>query len=157
MLDAGPDHSKPADVGVSASMKDDVEPTKTLDAVVREGIVADAEPADRAATLRRTPRHSIIVVLPENHVVSPDRLERIRDGIDQDVDVLVACAGQPTNLNALQRSVGDAHFLLAPAGTSIEDLRELALKHASGDIVRLLIGARAADCQDTETELSMTS
>ena len=68
---------------------------------------------------RRTPRVSVIVVLPENHVVSPDRLAQgLRAHGDQPVDVVVACAGQPTNLAALQKSVGDAQFLLAPAGTS---------------------------------------
>jgi hypothetical protein len=127
--------------------------SKKEDATIATG----GESTDELPSTRRTPRHSIIVVLPENHVVSPDRLERIRDGLDQDVDVLVACAGQPTNLNALQRSVGDAQFLLAPAGTSIEGLRELAIRQASGDIVRLLSGARADESRGTETELSMTS
>jgi hypothetical protein len=91
---------------------------------------------------RRTPRVSLIVVLPENHVVSPDRLaEGLRAHGNQDVDVVVACAGQPTNLSALQRSIGDAQFLLAPAGTSTEDLRELAMRQVPGDIVTLLSGA----------------
>ena len=120
-------------------------------------IATGGEYADQFPSTRRTPRHSIIVVLPENHVVSPERLERIRDGIGQEVDVLIACAGQPTNLNALQRSVRDAQFLLAPAGTSIEVLRELAISQASGDIVRLLSGALADESQGTATELSMTS
>ena len=116
------------------------------------------ELADRAPSLRRTPRHSLIVVLPEHSVVSPDRLtESLRSRVDQDVDVLVACAGQPTNLSALQRSVGDAQFLLAPAGTSTEDLRELAIRQAPGDIVRLLSGALLADTHGTERELFMTS
>ncbi|MEA2761106.1 MAG: hypothetical protein QOD47_390 [Gemmatimonadaceae bacterium] len=91
---------------------------------------------------RRTPRVSLIVVLPENHVVSPERLAaRLRAHGNQDIDIVVACAGQPTNLSALQRSVGDAQFLLAPAGTTTEDLRELAMRQAPGDIVTLLSGA----------------
>jgi hypothetical protein len=75
---------------------------------------------------------------------------------NQDIDVVVACAGQPTNLSALQRSVGDAQFLLAPAGTSTEDLRELAMRQVPGDIVTLLSGAllRAADAK---APLEMTS
>lgn len=137
MVQTGAEHYKDSDTAASA--------------------VTDAKLAHRAPTLRATPRHSIVVVLPENHVVSPASLEQIRSGINQDADVLVACAGQPTNLNALQRSVGAAQFLLAPAGTSKEELRELAIRQASGDIVRLLSGARADDCKDTETGLSMTS
>lgn len=98
--------------------------------------------ADRPSTPRRTPRVSVVVVLSENHSVSPDVLmSRLRARGDQQVDVLVACAGQPANLSALQRCVGDAQFLLAPAGTSAEDLREMAMSKASGDIVTLLSGA----------------
>jgi hypothetical protein len=100
------------------------------------------ERAKNRGVPRRTPRVSLIVVLPENHVVSPDRLaEGLRAHGNQDIDVVVACAGQPTNLSALQRSVGDAQFLLAPAGTSTEDLRELAMRQVPGDIVTLLSGA----------------
>ena len=91
---------------------------------------------------RRTPRTSFIVVLPENHVVSPAGLaERLPIASESDIDVIVACAGQPINLQALQRTVVDAQFLLAPAGTSMEDLRELAMERAPGDIVTLLSGA----------------
>lgn len=91
---------------------------------------------------RRTPRVSVVVVLPENHVVSPDGLlNGLRACGEQKVDVLVACAGQPTNLSALQRCVRDAQFLLAPAGTSPEDLREMAMAQAQGDIVTLLPGS----------------
>jgi hypothetical protein len=106
---------------------------------------------------RRTPRVSLIVVLPENHVVSPDRLaEGLRAHGNQDVDIVVACAGQPTNLGALQRSVGDAQFLLAPAGTSTEDLRELAMRQVPGDIVTLLSGALLPTA-GADTSLLMTS
>jgi len=106
---------------------------------------------------RRTPRVSLIVVLPENHVLSPDRLAHgLRAHGNQDIDVIVACAGQPTNLSALQRSVGDAQFLLAPAGTTTEDLRELAMRQVPGDIVTLLSGALLPEAI-ANTELSMTS
>jgi hypothetical protein len=106
---------------------------------------------------RRTPRVSLIVVLPEHHVVSPDRLaEGLRAHGNQDVDVVVACAGQPTNLGALQRSVRDAQFLLAPAGTSTEDLRELAMRQVPGDIVTLLSGA-LLPAAGADTSLLMTS
>jgi hypothetical protein len=91
---------------------------------------------------RRTPRRSLIVVLPENHAVSPelvsDRLPA--EGDSEVVDVILACAGQPHSLGALQRRVRDIQVLLAPAGTSTEDLRELAMNQALGDIVTLLSG-----------------
>jgi hypothetical protein len=91
---------------------------------------------------RLTPRTTLIVVLPENHFVSPSGLaEHLPITDERDVDVIVACAGQPMNLQALQRTVVDAQFLLAPAGTSMEDLRELAMRQAPGDIVTLLSGA----------------
>ncbi len=103
---------------------------------------ADDRPAAApVAQQRRTPRTSLIVVLPDNHVVSPDRLaERLPAEGAENVDIIVACAGQPVNLADLQRRVRDAQFLLAPAGTSTEDLRELAMKQAPGDIVSLLNG-----------------
>jgi hypothetical protein len=116
-----------------------------------------SELAKNRAVPRRTPRVSLIVVLQENHVVSPDRLaEGLRAHGNQDIDVVVACAGQPTNLSALQRSVGDAQFLLAPAGTSTEDLRELAMRQVSGDIVTLLSGA-LLPAAGADTPLVMTS
>jgi len=91
---------------------------------------------------RRTPRRSLIVVLPEDHVVSSDqlaaRLPLESDG--EDVDVILACAGQPTSIAALQRTIRDLQILLAPVGTSAEDLREIAMKQAVGDIVTLLSG-----------------
>jgi hypothetical protein len=145
-------------IAAPGSVRDDSKAAKKSQAVDHRTILTSGELADRAPSLRRTPRHSLIVVLPENHVVSPDRLtESLRARVDQDVDVLVACAGQPTNLSALQRSVGDAQFLLAPAGTSTEDLRELAIRQAPGDIVRLLSGALLAEFHGTERELFMTS
>lgn len=91
---------------------------------------------------RRTPRVSVIVVLPENHVVCPERVaEGLRSHQGRDVALVVACAGQPTNLSALQRSVGHAQFVLAPAGTSTEDLREMAMRQVPGDIVTLISGS----------------
>lgn len=90
---------------------------------------------------RRTPRKSLIVVLPENHVVSPDLLaDHLAGEAAEAVDVIVACAGQPLNLGALQRRIGSLQVLLAPAGTGTEDLRELAMNQAPGDVVTLLSG-----------------
>jgi hypothetical protein len=99
-------------------------------------------PAEVRSGPRRTPRKSLIVVLPENHVVSPDLVtDRLAaEGNDEIVDVILACAGQPLSIGALQRRVRDLQVLLAPAGTSPEDLREFAMSQAPGDIVTLLSG-----------------
>ena len=91
---------------------------------------------------RPTPRKSLIVVLPENHGIASDavcaQLEAEPDPTQ--VDVILACAGQSTSIGALQRKVRDLQILLAPAGTTPEDLRELAMNQAPGDIVTLLNG-----------------
>jgi hypothetical protein len=113
---------------------------------------------ERPAETRRTPRVSVVVVLPENHVVSPDALlKRLHRRDDERIDVLVACAGQPVNLSALQRDVGEAQFLLAPSGTSLEDLREMAMKQATGDIVTLVSGALLKETELPEQQLFKTS
>ena len=113
------------------------------DAPIKDyGIASPASECADVSAPRKTPRVSMVVVLPENHAVMPDKLaEGLRASGAEEVDVLIACAGQPANLNALQRCVGKAQFLLAPAGTSAADLRELAMSHATGDIVTLLSGA----------------
>jgi len=127
-----------------------------LDDVRYEDLPVKAD--DRIATApvsqrRPTPRTSLIVVLPDNHVVSPDRLaERLPPEGAENVDIIVACAGQPVNLADLQRRVRDAQFLLAPAGTSTEDLRELAMKQAPGDIVSLLNGVTLQTASWSERE-----
>lgn len=106
---------------------------------------AEVDGVFRQGGPRRTPRKSFIVVLPENHVVSPDFVaERISGERDSDqIDVILACAGQPNSIAALQGRVRDLQVLLAPAGTSGEDLRELAMNQAPGDIVTLLSGTPA--------------
>jgi hypothetical protein len=111
----------------------------------QERFVATPTPASRYAGPRRTPRKSFIVVLPENHVVSADLVvERLSGERDSDqIDVILACAGQPSSIAALQGRVRDLQVLLAPAGTSGEDLRELAMNQAPGDIVTLLSGTLA--------------
>jgi hypothetical protein len=91
---------------------------------------------------RRTPRKSVIVVLPDNHVLSPELVTDSLPGeeVDEIVDVILACAGPPLGISGLQRKVRHLQILLAPAGTSTEDLRELAMGQAPGDIVTLLSG-----------------
>jgi hypothetical protein len=108
-----------------------------------EGRGGPGKGADGANGPRRTPRKSLIVVLPDNHVVSPEVVAgRLPPAGDHEVvEVIVACAGQPVNLAALTRRVRDVQVLLAPAGTSPADLRELAIRRAPGDIVTLLSGA----------------
>lgn len=88
---------------------------------------------------RPTPRVSLIFVLPEDQVVEPDRLAlRLSTEQHKDVDVTIACAGQPSNLDALKRTAATARFLVAPRGTTAEDLREFAMEQTPGDIVNLL-------------------
>jgi hypothetical protein len=136
--------------------------------VFAEFVVSDAPDADPSVLRfkpienadtrsRRVPRVSVIVVLPEHHGVSPDRLAQSLRGQNKEaVDVVVACAGQPANLSALQRSIGDAQFLLAPAGTSVEDLRELAMGQVAGDIVTLVSGARLQEASSS-VDMMMSS
>src|SRR3954469_25171685 len=109
---------------------------------ISDDSMESAQARRRANGMRRTPRKSLIVVLPDDHVVSPDTVtERRRaEGDSEEADVIVACAGHPLSLAALQRRVRDLQVLLAPAGTSHEDLRELAIHQAPGDIVSLLSG-----------------
>jgi hypothetical protein len=91
------------------------------------------------STRRTTPRVSLIFVLPEDQVVEPDRLAlRLSTEQHEDVDVTIACAGQPSNLDALKRTAVTARFLVAPRGTTAEDLREFAMEQTPGDIVTLL-------------------
>lgn len=108
-------------------------------------VMGDSVANERRDGPRRTPRKSLIVVLPENHVVSPDLVtERLSEGGGADeTDVILACAGQPTSITALQRRVRDLQILLAPAGTTGEDLRELAMNQAPGDIITLIGGTQA--------------
>jgi hypothetical protein len=88
---------------------------------------------------RPTPRVSLILILPEDQVVEPDRLAlRLSTERHEDVDVTIACAGQPSNLDALRRTAATARFLVAPRGTTAEDLREFAMEQTPGDIVTLL-------------------
>src|ERR1041385_7974022 len=93
-------------------------------------------------TTRRTPRRSVIVVLTENHAIAADLIDdRLPSDADRDqVDVIVACAGQPRGIGSLPARLGDVQVVLAPAGTSGEDLRQLAMQHAAGDIVTLVSG-----------------
>jgi hypothetical protein len=93
---------------------------------------------------QRTPRRSLIVVLPDNHVLPASLVADLlpADSGGEEMDVIIACAGQPASITELQR-LPDLAVLLAPAGTSIEDLRELAMRRAPGDIVTLLSGTSA--------------
>lgn len=103
--------------------------------------------SDRAAR-RKNPRVSAVVVLTESNVVSSEGLlSGIRSRVGEDADVVVACAGYLANLRTLQRCVRDALFLIAPEGTSSEDLREMAMAQARGDIVTLMSDALLAEIE----------
>lgn len=97
---------------------------------------------EASARPRRTPRKSLIVVIPENHIVPHELVDEgmPATGDEEAVHVIVACAGRPANLAALQRKVRDVQVLLVPPGTSTETLREIAIKQAPGDIVTLRSG-----------------
>lgn len=112
----------------------------------------------RSTGPRRTPRISLIVVLPDNHVLSADKLaQRLPVGGEHEVDIIVACAGQPADLGSLHRTARGAQFLLAPAGTTEEELREIAMTQAPGDIVTLLSGALLRTMPAAERELLQSS
>ena len=107
--------------------------------------VRTSEPAVSEAN-DPSPRLSLIVVIPErHHVALADVFRRLPAGDSSQADVIIACAGRPTNLHALQRAVSSAQFLFAPVGTSAEVLRELAMERATGDIVTLLSGLPRSD------------
>ena len=114
-----------------------VNPSKVLD---REIVVSLHGDALSAAPRKRTPRHSVILVVCDDHLVDPDLLVHpITCG--EEVDVTIAFAGQPDNLDLLKRTARNARFLLAPADMTLEDLRELAMEQTPGDIVTLLDAA----------------
>lgn len=123
-------------------------PALTGEYYPRPSLASDVErplPGEIEADLpapRQTPRKSLIVVLPENHFIASDAVcaRLASEGNPTEVDVILACAGQSGTIGALQRRVRDLQILLAPAGTSLEDLRELAINQAPGDIVTLLNG-----------------
>jgi hypothetical protein len=148
------DHTPALEGRAASNMRPRDAARPQLDAEVAEPF---RDGVERRASPRRTPRISVVVVLPENHAVSPASLTSLRKLGDQEVDVVVACAGQPADLNALQRTVRGAQFILAPAGTSAEDLRELAMQQAPGDIVTLLSGALLTETDVTRQQLFRSS
>jgi hypothetical protein len=88
---------------------------------------------------RRTPRKSVVIVLPSDLPIAASRLADEVPVTSSDVnDIIVASAGEPAYLTTLRKFLREAEFLVAPAGTSAEDLRELAMSRATGDIVKLV-------------------
>lgn len=86
-----------------------------------------------------TPRKSLIVVLVDEENNLPEEFTRhLRTTGGEGIQVIVACAGPTHDLALLQHTVGDAQYLIAPPGTNAEDLRELAMTQAAGDIVTVL-------------------
>ena len=119
-------------------------------AISTVGLLNKSIEPELVAARRRTPRRSLIVVLPDDHVVSPSAVagRLTSQAAAEETDVIVACAGRPRNLDALQHEVPDVQVLLAPSGTSREDLRAMAMLRAPGDIVTLLSGSLAAGVAD---------
>lgn len=120
-------------------------------------LVTDREvaltPVAANAAARHAPRQSVIMIVNEGakadvaflDSVFPSALaaatgagEREQAPPDLEVDLIVACAGQPADLRAWQMRMTGAQWLLAPAGTSAETLREMAMQRATGDIVTLV-------------------
>ena len=103
-----------------------------------------AMPTTRTPERRARPRRSLVLVLPGGQPVSSERLaERLRGFGDDASNVIVACAGTPGDLGALEAVASNAQFLLAPAETTAEELRELAIQFAPGDLVTLLDAEQA--------------
>jgi len=112
-----------------------------IDVVPNEHASARSErSARRAIGAKRAPKKSLIVLLLENRLLSSEFLSDHLpdDTASSDMDVILACAGQPPSIGPIQRRVRDLQLVLTPAGTSGEDLRELAMRRASGDIVTLV-------------------
>ena len=97
--------------------------------------------SSHASGPRRTPRHSLIVVMTDDRSVCLDQLARHLPSNEREVSVIVACAGEPADLSTLKERISHAEYLLAPAGTPAEELRALGMRHACGDIVTLFDGS----------------
>lgn len=110
-------------------------------------------PATVSAAARRAPRHSVIMIVNEAACADPSFMDSVFPATlgaatsagdreqappDHEVDLIVACAGQPADLRAWQTRMTGAQWVLAPAGTSAETLREMAMQRATGDIVQLV-------------------
>jgi hypothetical protein len=105
---------------------------------------------------RRTPRVSVILVLPDDQAIDTARLAlRLPPGYEGVELTVVACAREPSKLDELKRTARDVRFLLAPPGTSAEDLREFAMEQTPGDIVTLLNAALL--CAPLERDRVVTS
>lgn len=98
---------------------------------------------------RHLPRESLIVAIPAHHEIAMDRVAERKPRISgETLDVIVACAGQPTHttVTAVHARLRTAQFMLAPAETTEGDLRALAMSQATGDVVTL-VGHTAANVQ----------
>ena len=104
--------------------------------VASQGVSATGDPAPQRAPLK-----SLIIAIPAAHSIELDRITaQMPDDPNGAVEVIVACAGQPADLPAIHTHLTNAQFLLAPLGTSAEELRVLAISQAVGDIVTFVSG-----------------
>jgi hypothetical protein len=106
--------------------------------------------SESTTNMLRTPRISLIVALPDNCDLLPDAIaERIPAQDAESVDIILACAGsEPRNIAPVAKRASSLQILVAPSGTSGEDLRELAMSRAAGDIISFIPGVvRRADAR----------
>ena len=133
-----------ADVWIDngSSLKKADTPRRDSDQTVTfESAVGSEQASKKTFALPSAPRTSLIVVFSDEQV-EPEGLSLVlAAGEWDDVNVTIACAGEPSKLEALRKRARRARVLLAPAGTPAEELRELAMEQTPGDIVTLLNGA----------------
>lgn len=125
-----------------------------IDAVADSGTPAPPRPRSSGAfaNLQKLPSRTVIVVLPANHSVPFERIavRAVHDG-GQELEMIVACAGQPAHatVTAIHARLPTAQFLLAPAQMGALDLRALAIARATGDIVTIIDGIPDAGAERT--------
>lgn len=113
------------------------------------GARAAADPSRfrRGPSLR--PGVSTVVVVADQRPLPIDQLALRLPRVDADgATLVVAMAAEAAEGNRLRQLRRDASVIVAPLGTSMEDLRGLAMREAPGDIVTLLDGALLAVAGD---------
>lgn len=86
---------------------------------------------------RQSPRTALVVALADSTLCTNISSEII-DSYGVDTDILFACAGETVGFAPLCDAFPGARFVYAPAGTSEDRLRVLALRQTDSDIVKFL-------------------
>lgn len=108
---------------------------------------ADPARLRRGPSLR--PGVSTVVVVADQRPLPIDQLALRLPRVDADgATLVVAMAAEASEANRLRQLRRDASVIVAPLGTSMEDLRGLAMREAPGDIVTMLDGALLAVAGD---------